>query len=315
MCGMSDLVAAARELLGADARPLEGGYSGETFAVEAAGELAVLRLYVRQPERAGVDAALLRLVRGTIPVPRVLETRAVQGDAGPPYLLTERLPGVRLDLVLGESDSGLRERAGDAVGRILAKLEGMPYLRAGWFDGPDLTVRPWPPDANGLPDWVEANRTHGRLAGWKADEIAALVEIAQDAQALLDTETRLCLCHSDFNPKNLLVDPATGEITGLIDWEFAHAGMPHADLGNLLRFETAGEFCHNVVASYRAHLPYASDGMLELGRAADLFALVDLAGRQQSNRVVELANLLLRSTVESGNLAAGRPDWESSVQL
>ena len=48
---------------------------------------------------------------------------------------------------------------------------------------------------------------------------------------------RCCLVHSDFNPKNLLVDPDTLEVTGLLDWEFAHAGHPYTDLGNLLRFE------------------------------------------------------------------------------
>lgn len=311
--GASDLVFEARELLGADVRPLEGGYSGETFLVTAAGEQAVLRFYNRQPERAQIDTALLRLVRGILPVPRVLDAKPATGE-GPAYVLLERLPGIRLDtFVAEEKDPELLARAGQAAGEILARLSGMPFLTSGEFADQDLTIRPWPPGMGGLPEFVESHRTKGRLAGWNAQDFAALLEISVDAQALLDTHDRVCLCHSDFNPKNLLVDPETGEVTGLIDWEYAHAGMPHADLGNLLRFETVGDFCHNVVASYRTHLPNAEDGMLELGRAADLFALVDLAGRERSNRVVELANVLLRSTVESGNLAAGRPDWESSV--
>lgn len=310
---MSDLVFEARELLGADVRPLDGGYSGETFLVTAAGEQAVLRFYNRRPERAQIDTALLRLVRGILPVPRVLDTKPATGE-GPAYVLLERLPGIRLDTFIAEEkDPALLARAGQAAGEILARLSGMPFLTSGEFADQDLTIRPWPAAMGGLPDFVESHRTKGRLAGWNAHDFAALLEIAVDAQTLLDTHDRVCLCHSDFNPKNLLVDPETGEVTGLIDWEYAHAGMPHADLGNLLRFETAGEFCHNVVASYRTHLPNASDGVLELGRAADLFALVDLAGRERSNRVVELANVLLRSTVESGNLAAGRPDWESSA--
>lgn len=309
---MSDLVFEARELLGADVRPLDGGYSGETFLVGAAGEQAVLRLHVRQPERAQVNVALLQLVRGILPVPRVLDAKPAIGEA-PAYVLLELLPGIRLDTFLAEErDPALLARAGRETGVILARLSGMPFLKSGEFADADLTIRPWPPGMGGLPEFVESHRTKGRLAGWTADDFAALIDIAVDAQVLLDTHDRVCLCHSDFNPKNLLVDPATGEITGLLDWEFAHAGMPHADLGNLLRFETAGEFCHNVVASYREHLPGPPDGMLELGRAADLFALVDLAGRERTTRVTELATLLLRSTVESGNLAAGRPDWESS---
>ena len=41
--------------LGAHAVQMEGGFSGETFLVGAAGEQAVLRLYGRHPERAAVD--------------------------------------------------------------------------------------------------------------------------------------------------------------------------------------------------------------------------------------------------------------------
>lgn len=313
---MTDLVAAARELLGADVRPLAGGYSGETFAVDAAGEQAVLRLYVRDPRRAGVDTALLRLVHGIIPVPRVLESRTVPNDDGPPYLLTERLSGVPLTELLASAEPAVRERAGHSVGLVLARLGGMPYPRIGWFDGPELTVRPWP-DASDLPSWVEAHRTDGQLAGWTADEIAALVEIARDAQALLDTDTRVCLCHSDFNPKNLLVDPESGEVVGVLDWEFAHAGMPYADLGNLLRFETDEAFCRAAIASYAAHAPAVHPDFLELGRASDLLALVDLAAREQRHAVTDAAHDLLRRTIRAGELAAGRPElagWAESAR-
>jgi hypothetical protein len=45
--------------------PLPGGWSGETFVAHVAGgERQVVRIYARDPGRAEVDAALLRLVRG-----------------------------------------------------------------------------------------------------------------------------------------------------------------------------------------------------------------------------------------------------------
>ena len=59
--------------IAASAVPLTGGYGGQTYAVSAGGEDAVLKLYVKDPERAAVDAALLRLVHGLLPVPRVLD--------------------------------------------------------------------------------------------------------------------------------------------------------------------------------------------------------------------------------------------------
>lgn len=38
------------------------------------------------------------------------------------------------------------------------------------------------------------------------------------------------LVHGDFGPNNLLLDPATAEVTAVVDWEFAHVGKPVEDL-------------------------------------------------------------------------------------
>ena len=55
--------------------------------------------------------------------------------------------------------------------------------------------------------------------------------------------------HCDLNPKNLLVDPDTSAVTGVLDWEFAHAGHPSTDLGNLLRFDRHPAFADAVLAA------------------------------------------------------------------
>lgn len=305
-----NLVEAAQQLLGADARPLAGGYSGETFLVGAAGEEAVLRLYIRNPDRAVVDAALLSLVRDLVPVPRVLDMRTqdTTPDA-PSFLLTERLPGERMDLWLREAETDLRRRAGESAGRLLARLAGIPFLRSGQFVGADLAVVPWPGSPGGLESWVESHRTAGDFAAWSDDEMTALLEVAREGQDLLDGVGRVCLAHSDVNPKNLLVDPATGEITGLIDWEYAHAGSPYTDVGNLLRFETDEAFCRAVVRTFGTHAPAVSPQFMELGRAIDLLALVELSARPGRHAVIDRARQLLRETARTRDLAAGRPTW------
>ena len=38
------------------------------------------------------------------------------------------------------------------------------------------------------------------------------------------------LVHGDYGPNNVLLDPATSEITAVLDWEWAHAGDPAEDL-------------------------------------------------------------------------------------
>lgn len=38
------------------------------------------------------------------------------------------------------------------------------------------------------------------------------------------------LIHGDYGPQNVLVDPATMEISAILDWEWAHRGAPVEDL-------------------------------------------------------------------------------------
>ena len=281
--------------------PLDGGWSGQTFLADVGGERSVVRIYAepgpRGPAAHEVDAALLRLVRGLVPVAEVLELRRADPAAGLPALLvTSHLPGERADLLLPTLDAGAAAELGRTLGGILADLGGMPFLTPGPFIDGELRVGsfrgPGEDDVDGLPAYVE--QVVPRLGWWTPDELDGLREVAVDAQALLDTVGRVCLVHSDFNAKNLLVDPATLAVTGLVDWEFAHAGHPFTDLGNLLRFERDEAFTTAVLEAYAARRGPAPDAALALARAADLWALVDLAGRRGANPVAARADVLVR---------------------
>ncbi len=290
--------------------PLAGGWSGETFVAEAAGERTVVRIYARPSHRGAaaheVDAALLRLVRGLVPVPEVLEVRRADPGADLPALLvTSYLPGERGDLLLPGLDGPRRAELGAELGGLLADLGGMPQLKAGPFVDGDLTVGSFAVDGeplDGLPAMVQI--VEPSLGWWTPEELDGLRDVAVDAQTLLDTVGRLCLVHSDFNPKNLLVDPGSLSVTGLLDWEYAHAGHPFTDLGNLLRFERDDAFTAAVLGAYVARRGGTAAEALSLARAADLWALLDLAPRRADNPVAQEADRLLRAIARSGDLAA-----------
>jgi Phosphotransferase enzyme family len=55
---------------------------------------------------------------------------------------------------------------------------------------------------------------------------------AREITAALPSRARggQVLAHGDYGPQNVLLDPATLEITGILDWEWAHAGDPVEDL-------------------------------------------------------------------------------------
>lgn len=287
--------------------PLAGGHSGETFLADAAGERTVVLIYGersawRGAEAPQVDAAVLALVRGLLPVPEVLEVRRADPTGSPGLLVTTFLPGIRLDLLLPDLDPDGRAEVGRACGAVAARLAQMPMPRPGLFVDGDLRVEPLP--HADLAEFVASRRDGTALATWPQRDLEALLEVADRAQELLDRVTRTCLVHSDLNPKNLLVDPETLQVTGVLDWEFAHAGGPTTDLGNLLRLDRDPAFTDAVLDVYRTQVPDAGDDALDRARAADVYALVDLAARRGQNPVTKLAHDLLLAVASSGDLHA-----------
>lgn len=286
-------------------RPLEGGHSGETFLAGVAGQETVVRIYggrsaLRGPLAPEVDAAVLELVRGLLPVPDVVDVRRGDPEADLPGLLvTSLLPGERLDLVLPRLDDRQLAVVGGNLGVIAGRLGHVAQPRAGTFSDRSLTIRDLPEHLQELPAWV---RWHGERLG--SSLVEGLLDVADHAQDFLDLDHRVCLVHADLNAKNVLVDPVDLHVTGVLDWEFAHAGSAYSDLGNLLRFERRPAFEEAVLRAYRAFMPWTPDDLLERARAADLFALVDLAARPADNDVVVRARALLEAVARTGDLHA-----------
>ena len=293
---MSDLLASLT--------PLAGGHSGRTFVGEAGGERVVVRLYPPDADHAPeTDAAVLALVRGLLPVAEVLEVRRGDAPSGQPGLLvTSWLPGERGDIVVDGVDEDGLARLGAAMGHVAGTLAGMPMRHAGPFVDAELTLGRF--SEGGLVEWVESH-----LGAWSDTDRERLIRVAAPAQDLLDAAGRACLVHSDLNPKNVLVDPLTGEITGLVDWEFAHAGHPWTDLGNVLRFDRHDAYVGAAIAAWVGLRGGTAAEVLDGARAADLWALVDLAARSGENPVATRAEGLLRTIAATGDLHA----WPSGT--
>jgi len=287
--------------------PLEGGWSGETFLAEAGGERSVVRIFAsprHHPQAAEIQEALLRLVRGLVPVPRVKEVRRADPETGMPGLLvTEFLPGRRGDLVLPTlDDDGLRV-VGEQLGRIAGTLAGMPFLAGGTFADAGLRIDPFEPD---LEEWVVQ---HEEGLDWAEDDLGGLRQVARGAQERLDQTPRVSLVHSDLNPKNVLVDPDTLQVVGVLDWEFAHSGHPYADLGNLLRFDRRPAYVDAVLRGWtdlRGEDPTGpgAPDRLATARCADLLALVELAARKDANPVAAQAHDRLLAIARARDVSA-----------
>ena len=302
--------------LGLHLEPLEGGWSGRTFLGTVAGERTVVRVYPpEEAEGPARDAAVLRLGRavlaGCAPVPEVLETRAGEPSVGVPgLLLTEHLPGERGDLLLPRLDEHALAHAGRASGEVVSRLAGAVQPRAGRFVDEQLTLAPWEPpwDAESLVDLVAALVPRLDLVGADRD---GLLGLAGDADDVLHDAAQegpgTVLVHGDLNAKNLLLATTENDqvvVTGVLDWEFAHAGSPWADLGNLLREQRSPAYVEAVLDTVAARRGVPADLALDLARAADLVAVVELATRRGSNPVSDAAHERLLVMVRARDLHA-----------
>ncbi|TYL44875.1 aminoglycoside phosphotransferase family protein [Nocardioides sp. BGMRC 2183] len=276
---------------------MPGGWSGETFLAQTHAERSVVRIFADPRHRQDapeLQAALLHLVRGLLPVPGVREVRRRRDAETPGLLVTEHLPGVRADLFLADADAAARTRLGAAFGTVAATLAAMPTLRAGTWADADLRIEPCDLDVAG---WVERCRAGLAGRGWAPEALAGLGELALRADDLLAALDRTCLVHSDLNPKNLLVDPDTLTVTGVVDWEFSHSGHPWTDLGNLIRFDRDPRYVTAVLDAWCARHGGPPDVVRAGARAADLVALVELATRAGENPVTDAAVARLHEAV------------------
>ena len=284
----------------ADMRPLPGGWSGRTFLAEAGGERTVVR--VHEPEdRDGPtrEAAVLALaaaaLEGCAPVPGVVEVREGDPASGAPgLLLTEHLPGERGDLLLPRLDEQGLSSAGAALGEVVARLAGTVQPRPGRFVGAALEIAEWEPtrDAELV---VELGAALAPRLGLYADEVRELVALCRHADDVLGEPLGAVLVHGDLNPKNVLLEQGPDgavRVSGVLDWEFAHAGTVGADLGNLVRFDRAPAYVDAVPT------------LLERARAGDLVAVMELATRMGTNPVAERAHRQLVAMVRAGDLHA-----------
>jgi aminoglycoside phosphotransferase (APT) family kinase protein len=215
-----------------------GGQSSETFVGTWFRERAYVRLYVHDPGRAVIDLAIMRRVSGVVPLPKVLaaEPRGLPGL--PPHIVTSEVPGQRADVLL---DRGLPLPASNALGRQCARL--VARLRLLRLDGhgplvdADLRVGAWPAHRATLQAWyehLEAGLAAAGLGRRSTPGLRAMVLAASQRLASIDARYP-SLVHGRLTGRNLLIDPNTGRLKAVLEWEQAHGGDWAEDVGNLLR--------------------------------------------------------------------------------
>jgi aminoglycoside phosphotransferase (APT) family kinase protein len=191
---------------------LGGGLDNVAYLVDD----LVVRFRRTGPGEVSREARVLRAVAAVspiaVPVPEFVDP--VGG-----CIAYRMLPGEPL-LAVAERDAGA---LGARLGRLLAALHALPGDTFGETD--DTPPRVWLDEA--ISQWPTVEGEVPRARRGAAREF--LGAAAPEPAALL------AFSHQDLGAEHVLVDPGTGEITGIVDWSAAAVGDPARDLGLILR--------------------------------------------------------------------------------
>lgn len=174
-------------------------------------------------ERVRREAALLAVVAGhsPIPVPRPV---GVDLDAG--SMTYPALPGTPLLDLPRETRERLAVPVGERLGAFLAALHTIPAGDvAGLADVDDTPADVW---------LDEAVEHYAHVSSGVPVEHHAAVEAFLETPPPHDDPAPV-FTHNDLGIEHVLVDPDTGEITGIIDWSDAAVADPAGDFGLILR--------------------------------------------------------------------------------
>lgn len=221
------------------------------------GDDRVVRIALSPETNLRKEAALLRLVRGDVRVPEVID-----GDEH--ALLLEYVPHVELPASI---------EAARAVGRSAAAIHRHRFTTSGNLDDGLRVHVPFPSALDGLRAWADSALAGaaGRRLG---DDAGRIAHLWNREDALLRVVCAVpCLVHADFKPANVKWMPDRRDVL-VLDWEFAWAGPALFDLGQFLRWGAPEPFVAALAAAYAEAGGDLPDGWRRAAELLDLFNLV-----------------------------------------
>lgn len=211
---------------------IQGGRSNLTYTVtDPQGRRVILR---RPPLHGVIESAhdmgrehriMAALADSGVPVPPTVGYEPDEEVTGAPFYVMRFVDGVVVrDTAAAEQlDPKVREAAANDLADVLASLHAVD------------------PDEVGLgelgrkEDYVarQLRRWHGQLAKSRTRDLPLLDEVHRRLEADVPAQGPAAIVHGDYRLDNVIVDPRTGAIQAVLDWELTTLGDPRADVGLL----------------------------------------------------------------------------------
>jgi aminoglycoside phosphotransferase (APT) family kinase protein len=213
---------------------IEGGRSNLTYVVS---DREDRRLVLRRPPLHGVlqsahdmgreHRIISALAGAEVPVPETLGFEEDPSVTGAPFYVMRYVDGVVVrDVATARAslDEATRTAASADLVDVLVRLHAVDVDEVGLGD---LARRE---------DYLgrQLKRWRGQLHQARTRELPVLDEVHDRLVAAIPEQGPATIVHGDYRLDNLMLDPATGRVQAVLDWELTTLGDPLADVGLLL---------------------------------------------------------------------------------
>jgi aminoglycoside phosphotransferase (APT) family kinase protein len=257
----------------------------------------VMRLYASDPDGWNKEGALVELLGRSVPMPKVVYSGFEPSVFERPFTVFEHVEG---ETLLERLASGYRppESLIRRIGATLAVIHQRRYDKIGSLDERLRVTEDLPP----FESWISLFLTEQATARLGAKAVERYCAFVESRRAdLADIAAWTALVHGDYRPTNIFVHG--DELAAIIDWEFAMAGHPFSDLGQIIRHGwMSGHMEAAFIAEYnKGSAKRLPDDWRELARLRDTINLLQLIGaRADKPKMYADLKQLIMAVVDPG---------------
>jgi aminoglycoside phosphotransferase (APT) family kinase protein len=273
----------------------------------------VLRIYVRNHEAIQKDWDIFHLVQESVPIPELLYADLHGAEYDKPYAIMKWVDGLLLSEVMAQEKSDDLVACGYDVGAVLARIGTYTFPQAGFF-GPGLTViesfEAGPTSyLNGIEQYLAQERVRQQLGEAQIKQLEQFV--SSNAEYLTEMAETASLVHSDFKGINILVHQHAQrwKVAAVLDWEFAFAGTPLLDIGNMLRYEYLypPEFETEFIRGFQDHGGNLPKNWKKVIKLLDLLNLCEFLNKETpSTAMIDEVKGLIANTLDQWKVHSTR---------